>query len=91
MRKIAATLKTLGGLTEEDLVPRVFHPRLEGMAQQLSLFEEGVDWGLDLSTQAVRRSCSPNVRAKKPSVPSCFGHIVHHAGKAAFILQAPSL
>ena len=45
--QIAETINTLGGLTDEGLVPRVFYRRPEGLAQQLSLFEESTEYDLD--------------------------------------------
>jgi len=45
--QIAETINTLGGLTDEGLVPRVFHQMPEGLAQQLSLFEESAEYDLD--------------------------------------------
>ena len=45
--RIAETINTLGGLTDEGLVPRVFYQRPEGLAQQLSLFEESAEYDLD--------------------------------------------
>jgi very-short-patch-repair endonuclease len=44
---IAETINILGGLADEGFVPRVFYQRPEGLAQQLSLFEEGTEYDLD--------------------------------------------
>ena len=40
-------ISTLGGLTDESLVPRVFYQTPGGLAQQLSLFEESAEYDLD--------------------------------------------
>ena len=45
--QIAETINTLGGLIDEGLVPRIFYQRPEGLAQQLSLFEENIEYDLD--------------------------------------------
>jgi very-short-patch-repair endonuclease len=45
--RIAKTINSLGGLADESLVPRVFHQASEGMAQQLSLFEESAEYDLE--------------------------------------------
>ena len=45
--KVEKTIKTLGGLQEETLAPRLFYELPEGHAQQLSLFEEGPNYDLD--------------------------------------------
>jgi len=45
--QIAETINTLGGLTDEGLVPRVFYQRPEGLVQQMSLFEESEEYDLD--------------------------------------------
>jgi very-short-patch-repair endonuclease len=45
--EIAKTINSLGGLVDEGLVPRVFHQGPEGLAQQLSLFEESTEYDLD--------------------------------------------
>jgi very-short-patch-repair endonuclease len=45
--QIARTISTLGGLTDEGLVPRVFYQTPGGLAQQLSLFEESAQYDLD--------------------------------------------
>jgi len=42
--QIAATINTLGGLTDEGLVPRVFCRTPEGLAQQFTLFEESTEY-----------------------------------------------
>jgi hypothetical protein len=48
-------INQLDGLTEGKLVPRTFHQGDDGLAQQLSLFEEDVgydvDWGCERSDQ----------------------------------------
>ena len=45
--KIMKTIGTLGGLAEERLVPRQFFNMSEGVAQQLTLFEEQLEYELD--------------------------------------------
>ncbi|MBL7202417.1 MAG: DUF559 domain-containing protein [Anaerolineae bacterium] len=45
--KIADTINTLGGLNDEGLVSRVFYQVPDGMAQQLTLFEDQPDYDLD--------------------------------------------
>lgn len=45
--RIAKTINSLGGLEDEWLVPRVFHQVSEGMAQQLSLFEQDAEYDLE--------------------------------------------
>jgi very-short-patch-repair endonuclease len=45
--KVERTIRTLGGLQEETLAPRLFYELPEGHAQQLSLFEEGPSYDLD--------------------------------------------
>jgi hypothetical protein len=37
----------LGGLRDDGLVPRIFYPTSEGVAQQLTLFEEPAVYDLD--------------------------------------------
>jgi len=46
---ITKMINTLGGLADESLVPRTFYNTLEGMAQQLSLFEASTEYDLDWS------------------------------------------
>lgn len=45
--QIETTIRTLGGLQEETLAPRLFYELPEGPAQQLALFEEGPSYDLD--------------------------------------------
>jgi very-short-patch-repair endonuclease len=45
--KVTKMIKNLGGLTDEGLVPRRFFNVAEGTAQQLTLFEEDVEYDLD--------------------------------------------
>ncbi|MFO7697723.1 MAG: DUF559 domain-containing protein [Anaerolineae bacterium] len=45
--RIAKAINSLGGLDDEGLVPRVFHQAPEGMAQQLSLFDQGAEYDLE--------------------------------------------
>jgi very-short-patch-repair endonuclease len=45
--RIAKTINNLGGLDDEGLVPRVFHKRPDGIAQQLSLFEQNTEYDLE--------------------------------------------
>jgi len=45
--QIAQTINTMGGLTDEGLVPRAFYQTPTGLAQQLSLFEESAEYDLD--------------------------------------------
>lgn len=45
--QIKATINRLGGLSDEGLVPRVFHNLPDGGATQLSLFDQGLDAELD--------------------------------------------
>jgi hypothetical protein len=42
--KITDTINSLDGLSDEGLVPRVFYQLPDGMAQQLSLFEQDTDY-----------------------------------------------
>jgi very-short-patch-repair endonuclease len=45
--QITQTINTMGGLTDEGLVPRAFYQTPTGLAQQLSLFEESTEYDLD--------------------------------------------
>lgn len=45
--QITDTISALGGLVDEGLVPRVFYKSEEGLAQQLSLFDESTEYDLD--------------------------------------------
>jgi very-short-patch-repair endonuclease len=45
--EITEMVTALGGLSDEGLVSRAFYQTPEGVAQQLSLFEEEVDYDLD--------------------------------------------
>ena len=45
--EVIKTIKTLGGLQEETLAPRLFYELPEGHTQQLALFEEGPSYDLD--------------------------------------------
>lgn len=45
--KITEMINSLGGLSDEGLVSRVFHQTPDGLAQQLALFEEPVGYDLD--------------------------------------------
>lgn len=45
--QITQTINTMGGLTDEGLVPRAFYQTPTGLAQQLSLFEENAEYDLD--------------------------------------------
>jgi very-short-patch-repair endonuclease len=45
--KIAEIINRLGGLRDEGLVSRMFYPMAQGIAQQLTLFEEPMDYDLD--------------------------------------------
>lgn len=45
--KITGTINTLGGLSNESPAPRVFYQVSDGTAQQLTLFEDEVDYDLD--------------------------------------------
>ncbi len=45
--KILETIDQLGGLSGEGMVPRRFYPTPGGAAQQLALFEDGIEYDLD--------------------------------------------
>jgi very-short-patch-repair endonuclease len=45
--KIAETIDRLGGLTGEGMVSRRFYATVDGVAQQLTLFEEGAEYDPD--------------------------------------------
>lgn len=45
--QVETTIKTLGGVQEETLAPRLFYELPEGPAQQLALFEDGPSYDLD--------------------------------------------
>jgi hypothetical protein len=45
--RITSMIHKLGGLREEGLVSRIFYLTSEGVAQQLSLFEEPAVYDLD--------------------------------------------
>jgi very-short-patch-repair endonuclease len=47
MPEITEMITTLGGLSDEGLVPRVFYQTSEGVEQQLSLFEADINYDLD--------------------------------------------
>ena len=44
--KITEMINRLDGLNEERMVPRIFYQESEGLAQQLSLFEETGEYDL---------------------------------------------
>jgi very-short-patch-repair endonuclease len=45
--RITSMVNKLGGLRDDGLVPRIFYPTSEGVAQQLTLFEEPAVYDLD--------------------------------------------
>jgi Protein of unknown function (DUF559) len=45
--QVTATIERLGGLTAEGLVPRKFYNLPEGIAQQLTLFEERAEYDIE--------------------------------------------
>jgi very-short-patch-repair endonuclease len=47
MPDVLKTVDTLGGLSDEGLVPRIFYTTLEGTAQQLALFEQKGEYKVD--------------------------------------------
>jgi very-short-patch-repair endonuclease len=56
MHKITEMINRLDGLKEEGLVPRTFHQRGDGLAQQLSLFEGDVGYDVDPRSKQARRT-----------------------------------
>jgi hypothetical protein len=45
--KVTQMITRLGGLSDEGLVPRTFRTGPQGLAQQLTLFEDGPAYNLD--------------------------------------------